>query len=163
MELKMPKANLKWTFSIENIQKLGVNPRSGLHTFSVSGIAVDPEDNPSNFVATNNLDFRYPDRFKVNWNGNAPRMPKPTGHGLEEDVKSAAHSPREGFLLSRGARIAIARQCRLLIPAEKQLPFVEKFDTMNVKELKDLCRERGVSGHSAKGVRKADLVDLLSK
>jgi len=158
----MPKANQKWTFSIENTQKLGVHPRSGLHTFSVSGVACDPEGNSSNFVATNNLDFRYPDRFKVNWNGNAPRMPKPTGHGLEDEVKEAAHAPREEFLLSRGARIAIARQCRLILPVEKQRPVEIDYDALNVKELKQLCRNRGVTGHSSKGVRKADLVALLS-
>ena len=111
----MAKANLKWTFSISGTEQLGVHPKSGLLTFAVSGVATSPEGADSFFVATNNLDLRYPDRFKVNWNGSKPRMPKPTGHGLEDDVKAAAHAPTDGFLLSRGARIAIARQCKLLL------------------------------------------------
>ena len=124
----MAKANLKWTFSIKDTTQLGAHPKSGLLTWSVSGVATSPEGVDSFFIATNNLDPRYPDRFKVNWNGKNPRMPKPTGHGVDDEVKAAAHSVSEGFLLSRGARIAIARQCKLLL-GHKLTPVTEAVET----------------------------------
>lgn len=111
----MPKANLKWTFAISGTEQLGVHPKSGLLTFAVSGVATSPDGEDSFFVATNNLDLRYPDRFKVNWNGSKPRMPQPTGHGIEDEVKAKAHQVTDGFLLSRGARIAIAAKCKALL------------------------------------------------
>ena len=124
----MAKANLKWTFSIKETKELAVHPKSGLITWSVSGVATSPEGADSFFIATNNLDPRYPDRFKVNWNGKNPRMPKPTGHGVADEVKAAAHSVSKGFLLSRGARIAIARQCKLLL-GHKLTPVTEAVET----------------------------------
>ena len=111
----MAKANLKWTFSISGTEQLGAHPKSGLLTFAVSGVATSPDGEDSFFVATNNLDMRFPERFKVNWNGSKPRMPQPTGHGIEDEVKAAAHKPTAGFLLSRGARIAIAAKCKSLL------------------------------------------------
>ena len=125
---KAKKANLKWTFSIKETKELAVHPKSNLITWSVSGVATSPEGDDSFFIATNNLDPRYPDRFKVNWNGKNPRMPKPTGHGVADEVKAAAHNVSEGFLLSRGARIAIARQCKLLL-GHKLIPVTEAVET----------------------------------
>tara|TARA_R100000152_G_C6681714_1_gene115407 strand:+ start:196 stop:600 length:405 start_codon:yes stop_codon:yes gene_type:complete len=131
MELIMAKANQKWTFSIKETKELEVHPKSGLITWSVSGVATSPEGADSFFIATNNLDPRYPDRFKVNWNGKNPRMPKPTGHGVADEVKAAAHSVSKGFLLSRGARIAIARQCKLLL-GDKLVPVAKETPTLTL-------------------------------
>ena len=125
---KSKKANLKWTFSIKETKELAVHPKSNLVTWSVSGVATSPEGVDSFFIATNNLDPRYPDRFKVNWNGKNPRMPKPTGHGVDDEVKTAAHSVSEGSLLNRGARIAIARQCKLLL-GHKLVPVTKAVET----------------------------------
>ena len=111
----MAKADLKWTFSISETERLGLNVKSGLITYAVSGIATSPDGEDSHFVATNNLDLRYPERFKVNWNGSKPRMPKATGHGIADEVTSAAAPVTAGFLLSRGARIAIAAKCKALL------------------------------------------------
>ena len=78
----MTQANLKWTFSINSTERLGVNPKSNLITYAVSGVATSPDGEDSHFIATNNLDPRYPERFKVNWNGSKARMPLATGHGI---------------------------------------------------------------------------------
>ena len=61
---------------------------------------------------------------------------------------------------SRGQRIAVARRLRQ-IRLDGGLP-AEDFNSLSVKELKTRCRELGVTGHSARGVRKADLVALLA-
>ena len=111
----MTQANLKWTFSINSTERLGVNPKSNLITYAVSGVATSPDGEDSHFIATNNLDPRYPERFKVNWNGSKARMPLATGHGIGDDVVAAAAPVTAGFLLSRGARIAIAAKCKVLL------------------------------------------------
>ena len=105
-------ANLKYTFSIESTERLAVHPKSGLHTVIVSGVATNPDGVKLNFVATNNLDMRYADRFKVNWNGNKARMPEVVGHGIDDDVKAAGHKVAESLYMNRGARIAIARKAK---------------------------------------------------
>ena len=113
-------ANLKYTFSIESTEQLGIHPKSGLHTVIVSGVATNPDGVKLNFVATNNLDQRYPERFKVNWAGNQPRMPRVVGYGLAEDVTAAGHKVAEKLYFTRGARIAIAGRCKALWPRGKQ-------------------------------------------
>jgi hypothetical protein len=104
--------NAKYTFTIETTERLAVHPKSTLHTVIVSGVATNPDGVKLNFVATNNLDMRYPDRFKVNWNGNKARMPEVVGHGIDDDVKAAGHKVAEGLYMTRGARIAIARKAK---------------------------------------------------
>ena len=123
-------ANSTYSFLItqDGVNVRGVHPKSGLATVIIQGICTDKDGKDFNFVATNNLDLRYPERFKVNWNGKNPRMPKPTGHGVQDEVKAAAHSVSEGFLLSRGARIAIARQCKLLL-GHKLTPVTKAVET----------------------------------
>ena len=105
-------ANLKYTFSIESTERLAVHPKSGLHTVIVSGVATNPDGVKFNFVATNNLDMRYADRFKVNWNGNKARMPEAVGHGIDDEIKAAGHKVAESLYMNRGARIAIARKAK---------------------------------------------------
>ena len=116
-------ANDKYDFNIETTERLAVHPKSGLHTVIVSGVATNPDGVKLNFVATNNLDMRYPDRFKVNWNGNKARMPEVVGHGIDDEVKAAGHQVTEALYMNRGARIAIARKAKavgaaLLVPVK---------------------------------------------
>tara|TARA_B100000700_G_scaffold273489_1_gene317870 strand:- start:334 stop:705 length:372 start_codon:yes stop_codon:yes gene_type:complete len=104
--------NATYTFSIESTEQLGIHPKSGLHTVVVSGVATNPDGVKLNFVATNNLDMRYADRFKVNWNGNKARMPEAVGHGIDDEIKAAGHKVSESLYMNRGARIAIARKAK---------------------------------------------------
>jgi len=104
--------NATYTFTIESTERLAVHPKSTLHTVIVSGVATNPDGVKLNFVAANNLDMRYPDRFKVNWNVNKARMPEVVGHGIEDDVKAAGHKVAESLYMNRGARIAIARKAK---------------------------------------------------
>ena len=115
-------ANSTYTFEITNSERLQAHPKSGLNTVVVSGFCTDPDGKRLAFVATNNLDMRYPERFKVNWNGSLPRLPKQVGHGLEDERKAVAHKPARGLYMTRGARIAIAMKCKALWPVSKQRP-----------------------------------------
>ena len=80
------------------------------------------------------------------------------------------HKALEGSSFDRGTRIAVARHLKLvrLGDIELNVPAVSptkgeavELDELSVKELKALCRDKGVTGHSARGVRKSDLVTLL--
>ena len=117
----MTQANLKWTFSINSTERLGVNPKSNLITYAVSGVATSPDGEDSHFIATNNLDTRYPDRFKVNWNGSKARMPEVVGFGIAEDVREGTKVSDELYF-TRGARIAIARRCKAIFPLARLTP-----------------------------------------
>ena len=116
-------ANAKYSFSIdsEDVSVLSAHPKSGLPVITVSGECTNADGVSFNFVATNNLDQRYPERFKVNWNGSKARMPKAVGHGIADDVK-AGRKISENLYFTRGARIAIARKCLALWPLWKQTP-----------------------------------------
>lgn len=105
----MATANLRWTFSITSVTT------SPLGTTAVSGVARGPEGNCHKFVATDGMDPRYPTRFKVNWNGLLPRMPKPVGHGVKEEVLAVTEGHDPELLIGRGGRVAIARLCRDLV------------------------------------------------
>ena len=110
-------ANSNYEFSIENTESKAIHPKSGLKTVVVQGICTNPDGDSFNFIATNNLDMKYPDRFKVNWNGSKARMPQPVGHGIDDDVKAGTVVSEELYF-TRGARIAIAKRCRDLFPAD---------------------------------------------
>lgn len=105
----MSTVNLCWSFSITDTR------RSPTGQIAISGIAKSPEGVAHKFVATDRMDPRYPDRFKVNWNGLQPRMPKPVGHGVQEEVLSCTAGVDPGLFMGRGARVAIARMARLLV------------------------------------------------
>ena len=113
-------ADSSYTFEITSSEALQAHPKSGLSTVVVSGFCTDPDGKRLAFVATNNLDQRYPERFKVNWAGNQPRMPRVVGYGLAEDVTQAGHKVAEQLYFTRGARIAIAGRCKALWPRGKQ-------------------------------------------
>ncbi len=118
----MPVINNTYTFSIdaEDINVMAIHPKSGLPTVSIQGSCTSPDGDTFDFVATNNLDMRYADRFKVNWNGNKARMPEVAGHGLEDQVK-AGRRITAALVIPRGPRISIARKCAQLFPLARQL------------------------------------------
>ena len=115
----MATANAKYQFDSTSSEALAPHPKSGLATVIVQGVCTNADGVSFDFVATNNLDQRYPERFKVNWNGNKARMPKVVGFGIADDVRSG-RKVSEGLYFTRGARIAIARKCLALWPAGKQ-------------------------------------------
>ena len=121
----MATANSSYSFEITSTEKGTPNRRSGLRTFVISGICTDKDGETFNFVATNNLDMRYADRFKVNWNGNKARMPEVAGHGLEDEVK-AGRKITAALVIPRGPRISIARKCAQLFPLARQLQIAAK-------------------------------------
>ena len=112
-------ANARYTFEITSSEALAAHPKSGLSKVIVSGVCTNADGISFDFVATNNLDQRYPERFKVNWNGSKARMPKAVGHGIADDVK-AGRKVSEGLYFTRGARIAIAKKCIAIFPKWKQ-------------------------------------------
>ena len=115
-EINMAVANSSYSFEITSTEKGSPNRRSGLRTFVISGICTDKDGQTFNFVATNNLDMRYPERFKVNWNGKQARMPKVVGHGVSDSRLKLAHAVSSDLYFTRGARVAIARRCKELVP-----------------------------------------------
>ena len=118
----MATINNTYSFSIspDDVKVLDAHPKSGLATISVQGSCTSPDGDTYDFVATNNLDMRYPDRFKVNWNGSKARMPEAAGHGLEDSVKMGKRITA-ALIIPRGPRISIAKKCRDLFPAAKQM------------------------------------------
>jgi len=108
----------KWNIEVTEIKQLGSEPSqvTGLHTYVVSGIATSTEGDVHHFAARNNLDRRYADRFKVNWNGSKRRMPEEVGHGFSDEAKALASGGiSKELYMGRGARIAIARMCKELL------------------------------------------------
>ena len=118
----MARINNTYTFAIspDDVTVLGAHPKSGLPTVSIQGQCTSPDGDVYDFVATNNLDMRYADRFKVNWNGNKARMPEVAGHGLTDEVK-AGRTISADLVIPRGPRISIARKCAMLFPLSRQL------------------------------------------
>ncbi len=112
-------ANGKYTFDITSSEALTAHPKSGLPTVVVEGVCTNPDGVSFNFIATNNLDQRYPERFKVNWNGSKARMPEVVGHGIGDDVRGG-RAVSAGLYFTRGARIAIARKCQAVWPETRQ-------------------------------------------
>ena len=118
----MAVANSSYEFAITSDETLsGAHPKSGLLTAVVTGTCTDADGNSFDFVATNNLDMRYPDRFKVNWNGSRARMPQVVGFGITEEVLEN-RSVSDELYFTRGARIAIARRCKAIFPLARLTP-----------------------------------------
>ena len=118
-------ANSSYTFSIdsEDVSVLSAHPKSGLPVITVSGECTNADGVSFNFVATNNLDQRYPERFKVNWNGGKARMSEVVGFGIADEVRGS-RSVSENLYFTRGARIAIAKKCISLYPLNRQMSMV---------------------------------------
>ena len=113
-------ANSSYDFEITTSEELSAHPKSGLPTVVVTGVCTNPDGISFDFIASNNLDQRYPARFKVNWNGSKARMPEVVGFGIADDVRGS-RSVSEDLYFTRGARIAIARRCQVEWPAARQL------------------------------------------
>jgi hypothetical protein len=112
-------ATSNYSFAITSDEVLAPHPKSGLATIVVQGECTNADGVSFDFIAVNNLDQRYPERFKVNWNGSKARMPEVVGHGLTDDVR-AGRSVSADLYFTRGARIAIAKKCITLFPLWKQ-------------------------------------------
>ena len=112
-------ANARYTFEITSSEALAAHPKSGLSKVIVSGVCTNADGVSFDFVAANNLDQRYPERFKVNWNGNKARMPEVVGHGIGDDVRGSRAVSKDLYF-TRGARIAIAKKCISLYPLARQ-------------------------------------------
>ena len=112
-------ATSQYSFEITSSEAQGANPKSSLATVVVEGICTNADGVSFSFIAQNNLDQRYPERFKVNWNGNKARMPEVVGFGIADDVR-LGRKVSEDLYFTRGARIAIARRCIALWPQWKQ-------------------------------------------
>jgi len=115
----MATANSSYDFLISSTEALGAHPKSGLATVIISGVCTNSDGVSFDFVATNNLDQRYPERFKVNWNGSKARMPEVVGFGIADDIRGS-NKVSSDLYFTRGARIAIARKCKALWPESKQ-------------------------------------------
>ena len=134
----MTRINSSYSFSLDGdaVSVLPVNPKSGLPTIVIQGLCTDKDGNTFDFVASNNLDLRYADRFKVNWNGSKARMAEVVGLGLGED-RTANHSISDGLFMTRGARIAIARHCITLYPTDRQVSLAATAPVAEVAEESD--------------------------
>jgi len=115
----MATANARYAFEITDSEVLAPHPKSGLATVVIQGICTNADGVSFDFIATNNLDQRYPERFKVNWNGSKARMPEVVGLGIADDVRSGRKVSQDLYF-TRGARIAIAKRCISLYPLWKQ-------------------------------------------
>ena len=113
-------ANSSYTFAITSDEVLAAHPKSGLPVIVVEGECTNPDGLSFNFIATNNLDQRYPERFKVNWNGSKARMSEVVGFGIADEVRGS-RSVSENLYFTRGARIAIAKKCISLYPLNRQM------------------------------------------
>ena len=120
----MAKVSNKWQMELGEINQVGHDIRTKLMTYAISGVAIAPDTGRRyNFAVTNNLDVRYPDRFKVNWNGKEARMPKAVGTGVAEEVVQATGKKITPHLfMGRGGRIAVARWAKNLV-ADSGLEF----------------------------------------
>ena len=125
----MAQANSSYSFSIssDDVTVLGAHPKSGLATVVVQGLCEDKDGNVFHFAARNNLDLRYPERFKVNWNGSKARMPEVAGLGFDDESREGKVIS-DDLYMTRGARIAIARQCISLYPEAMQLSLAGSSD-----------------------------------
>ena len=129
-------ANSSYSFSInsDDVTVIGAHPKSGLATVVIQGLCEDPDGNVFHFAARNNLDLRYPERFKVNWNGSKARMPVAAGHGFDDETRQGKVITDDLFM-TRGARIAIARQCISLYPEALQLSMAVGGSQHGVEEI----------------------------
>lgn len=119
----MARLSNKWQMDLDNVELVGMDIRTKINTYAISGLATSPDGEVYNFVVTNNLDTRYPDRFKVNWAGSKPRMPEEVGVGIGDDIRSHSKAGVDaGLYIGRGGRIAIARWAKNLV-ADSGLKF----------------------------------------
>jgi hypothetical protein len=77
-----------------------------------------------------------------------------------------SHQNMKDSTFGRGQRIAIARKLKQVrLEGDEIRAAREEFDSLDnlsVKELRVKCKDAGLEGYHAKGVRKADLVAMLA-
>lgn len=79
---------------------------------------------------------------------------------MDRGTRIAVGHAAKKAIRSLGLEIPKAELKRPRKPKVEEAP-KEDFTGKTVKELKDLCRQRGIKGHSRDGITKADLVSLL--
>jgi hypothetical protein len=127
-----------------NIQINSVETVNG--QIQVTG-TVDPTGAPIDFVATT---FRWGSKMLM----------KVDDQFMDRGTRIAVGHAAKKAIRSLGLEIPKAELKRPRKPKVEEVP-KEDFTGKTVKELKDLCRQRGIKGHSRDGITKADLVSLL--
>lgn len=84
-----------WAFEPKEISK----DEKGVISVVLQG--TDPAGKQHVVVARDHVDKSYPERFKINWNGNKPRLATAVSFGGSD----------ADLVLGRGERIQIARTC----------------------------------------------------
>ena len=81
----------------------------------------------------------------------------------ESDADGAlSHLRMAGSTFGRGERIAIARFLKVARVAGA-FTTETSIEDLSVKQLRSRCKDAGLSGYHAKGVRKSDLVTMLQE
>lgn len=109
---------------------------------------VDPTGAPVDFVATT---FRWGSKMLMKVDDNL----------MDRGLRIAVGHAAKKAIRSLGLEIPKAELKRPRKAKVEEAPPKEDFSGKTVKELKDLCRQRGIKGHSRDGVTKTDLIGLL--
>lgn len=115
------------------------------------------QDSPDSFSATGTVEGKAFVAKTILWGPKGDRQPIFKVFEASEDGE--AHLKMAASSFNRGERISIARRLK-----EERLrrEAVADVADLTVKELRQLCKERGVSGAHAKGIRKDDLIKLAA-
>ena len=83
----------------------------------------------------------------------------------ESDADGAlSHLRMANSSFNRGERIAIARALKVArVDGKFTEPEESNLISLSVKQLRARCKDAGLSGYHAKGVRKSDLVTMLQE
>jgi hypothetical protein len=115
------------------------------------------QDSPDSFRATGTVEGKAFVAKTILWGPKGQREPIFKVFEASEDGETHLKMAASSF--SRGERISIARHLKLERIRREEVADVTN---LTVKELRQFCKERGVSGAHAKGVRKNDLVKLAA-
>jgi hypothetical protein len=85
---------------------------------------------------------------------------KVTGGDFDRGTRIAIGHAAKKALKANGIPLPAA-ELKRPPKAKVEAPPKEDFTGKSVKELKDLCRARGIAGHSKDGIKKQDLVNML--
>ena len=115
------------------------------------------QDSPDSFSATGTVEGKAFVAKTILWGPKGDRQP--IFKVFEASEVGEAHLKMAASSFNRGERISIARRLK-----EERLrrEAVADVADLTVKELRQLCKERGVSGAHAKGIRKDDLIKLAA-
>ena len=85
---------------------------------------------------------------------------KVTGGDFDRGTRIAIGHAAKKALKANGIPLPAA-ELKRPPKAKAEAPPKEDFTGKSVKELRQLCKDRGIKGHSRDGVKKADLITLL--